>query len=103
MDRADGGGIWDACAGGVPGRQMIAPIGRMEVGWEPENAPSLWEEICESHSGTADDPIPYSGNMPLTAGLYYVQEWVVYRCIRDTINPVYNALADLVGLYVTAI
>ena len=23
-----------------------------------------------------------------------------YRCTRDTINPVYNALADLIGLYV---
>ena len=23
-----------------------------QAGWEPENAPSLWEEICESHSGT---------------------------------------------------
>lgn len=41
--------------------------------------------------------------MALTAGLYYVQEWVVYLCIRGTVNPVYNALADLVGLYVTAI
>ena len=23
-----------------------------------------------------------------------------YRCTRDTVNPVYNALADLIGLYV---
>lgn len=25
---------------------------------------------------------------------------VVYLCTRDTVNPVYNDLADLVGLYV---
>ena len=71
-----------------------------QAGWEPENAPSLWTEICESHTGTLDDPIPYSGNMALESGKYYIQDGVVYRCTRDTINPVYNALADLIGLYV---
>ena len=69
-------------------------------GWEPENAPSLWTEICESHAGTLTDPIPYSGNMALEAGKYYSQSGAVYLCVRDTVNPVYSALADLVGLYV---
>ena len=69
-------------------------------GWEPENAPSLWTEICESHAGTLADPIPYSGNMALEAGKYYSQSGVVYLCTRDTVNPVYSDLADLVGLYV---
>ena len=71
-----------------------------QAGWEPENAASLWTEICETHAGTLDDPIPYSGNMALESGKYYIQDGFVYRCTRDTINPVYNALADLVGLYV---
>ena len=71
-----------------------------QAGWEPENAASLWTEVCESHAGTKDDPIPYSGNMTLTAGLYYIQGGVTYLCNRDTGNPVYNALADLVGIYV---
>ena len=71
-----------------------------QVGWEPENAASLWEQINETHSGTLDDPIPYSGNMSLTAGLYYMQDWVIYKCTRDTGNPVYHALSELVGLYV---
>lgn len=69
-------------------------------GWEPEDAPSLWTEICETHDGTIDDPIPYEGNMALESGKYYIQDGFVYRCTRDTINPVYNALADLIGLYV---
>lgn len=69
------------------------------TGWEPPNVESLWEQVCESHTGAEKDPIPYEGNMALTAGLYYVQDWVVYRCIRDTVNPVYNPLAELVGLY----
>lgn len=71
-----------------------------QIGWEPENTPALWTEICESHAGTLADPIPYSGNMALESGKYYIQDGVVYRCTRDTVNPVYNALADLVGLYV---
>ena len=71
-----------------------------QTGWEPENAPSLWTEICESHAGTLTDPIPYSGNMALEAGKYYSQNGAVYLCTRDTVNPVYSALADLVGLYV---
>lgn len=74
-----------------------------QTGWEPENAASLWEEICETHDGTLDDPIPYSGNMALTAGLYYMQDYVIYLCNRDTVNPVYNPLAELVGIYVEAI
>ena len=73
---------------------------RSITGWEPENVASLWEEICESHSGAEDDPIPYSGNMALVAGLYYIQDGEWYRCVRDTINPVYNRLEELVGLYV---
>ena len=61
---------------------------------------SLYSEICESHAGTLEDPIPYSGNMALESGKYYSQDNKVYRCIRDTGNPVYNALSELVGLYV---
>ena len=71
-----------------------------QVGWEPETAASLWEQINETHAGTPNDPIPYSGSMALTAGLYYMQDWVIYKCTRDTGNPVYHSLADLVGLYV---
>lgn len=71
-----------------------------QVGWEPENVPALWESINETHSGTEADPIPYEGNMALTNGLYYVQDYVVYRCTRDTGKPIYHALADLVGVYV---
>lgn len=71
-----------------------------QTGWEPENAASLWTEICETHAGTLEDPIPYSGNMALESGKYYMQDGKIYRCTRDTGNPVYNALSELVGLYV---
>ena len=71
-----------------------------QVGWEPENTASLWEAINETHSGTADDPIPYDGNMALESGKYYTQSGMTYLCSRDTVNPVYNALSELVGIYV---
>lgn len=75
-----------------------------QSGWEPSvNTASLWTEICETHDGTQYDPIPYDGNMALTAGLYYTQNGVLYICNRDTGNPVYNALAELVGLYVDVV
>lgn len=69
-----------------------------EIGTE-----SLWEEICESHAGTKDDPIPYNGNMALENGKYYTQDGVLYLCNRDTGNPVYHPLSALVGLYVTVV
>ena len=61
---------------------------------------SLYREVCETHAGTLEDPIPYDGNMALVNGLYYMQDWVIYKCTRDTGNPVYHALCELVGLYV---
>ena len=74
-----------------------------QSGWEPENAASLWTEICETHDGTKYDPIPYSGNMALEAGKYYSQSCKTYLCTRDTGNPVYHTLAELAGLYVTEV
>jgi hypothetical protein len=41
--------------------------------------------------------------MALKNGKYYIQDGVIYLCNRDTGNPVYNALAELVGLYVEAV
>ena len=71
-----------------------------QIGWEPENAASLWTEICETHSGEKDDPISYNGNMELTEGLYYWQDNNLYLCTRSTGVPVYHTLRELVGLYV---
>ena len=64
---------------------------------------SLYTRIDEQHDGTKYDPIPYSGNMALEAGKYYIQSGKTYLCNRDTGNPVYHALAELAGLYVTEV
>ena len=64
---------------------------------------SLYTEVCETHAGTEDDPIPYNGNMALESGKYYMQDFTIYLCIRDSVNPIYNPLRELVGIYVTEI
>lgn len=61
---------------------------------------SLYTKVNETHDGSRYDPIPYNGNMALENGKYYSQDGVVYLCSRDTMNPVYNALRELVGMYV---
>lgn len=70
------------------------------------NTASLYVEVTPEYNdqgeemGTLENPIPYEGNMVLENGKYYIQDEVVYLCIRDTINPVYHNLSDLIGLYV---
>lgn len=71
--------------------------------WTPDVAPSLFTVVDAEHAGTADDPVPYDGNMALENGKYYTQDGVTYLCNRDTVNPVYNALSELVGLYVEVV
>ena len=70
------------------------------------NTASLYVEVTPDYNdqgeemGTLENPIPYEGNMVLEDGKYYSQDGVTYLCNRDTGNPVYHALKDLIGLYV---
>ena len=76
----------------------------VQSNWIPgTGTESLYTRIDETHDGTKYDPIPYEGNMALENGKYYAQDGVTYLCTRDTVNPVYTALAELVGLYVEAV
>ncbi len=68
-----------------------------------EGTESLCAVIDETHAGTQEDPIPYSGNMALENGKYYSQDGVIYLCNRDTEIPVYQELKDLVGIYVETV
>ena len=69
--------------------------------WSPDLATSLFAEVAaDQDQGTASNPIPYNNNMELEEGKYYSQDGVTYLCIRSTGVPVYNNLADLVGIYV---
>ena len=68
-----------------------------------EGTESLYTRIDEEHAGDKYDPIPYSGNMELEAGKYYTQDSVTYHCTTGTGQPVYHALAELVGIYVEVV
>lgn len=74
-----------------------------QADWSPDVAVSLFEKINETNSGTKADLIPYSGNMALEKGKYYIEYGIVYLCTRDTGIAVYNRLADLVGIYVEVV
>lgn len=73
------------------------------------NTAALYVEVTPDYAeegeelGTLENPIPYEGNMVLENGKYYSQNGVMYLCNRDTGNPVYHALADLVNLYVEVV
>ena len=72
--------------------------------WKPDSTPSLYAEVEKPGEGDSpDNPIEYNNNMELFNGKYYEQFGVVYRCTRDTGVPVYNNLADLVGIYVEVV
>ena len=72
-----------------------------QADWLPDITPALYAQVEKPGQGdTPDDPIPYSGNMELIENKYYSQDGVTYRCFRGTGIPVYNRLADLVGIYV---
>ena len=74
-----------------------------QADWTPDITPALYELIDVEHKGTIDDPIPFAQGMVIENGKYYTQNNVKYLCIRDSINPLYNDLADLVGIYVEVV
>ena len=84
--------------------KTIQPELTIQAHYPPgEGTESLYARIDEIHDGTKYDPIPYEGNMSLYNGKYYSQDGVTYLCNRDTGNPVYNKLSELVGIYVEVI
>lgn len=64
---------------------------------------ALYEAIDEEHSGTLDDPIPFTQPMEIFKDKYYSQFGKTYLCTRDSGKPLAFDLADLLGLYVTEV
>lgn len=68
--------------------------------WKPSiNTASIWEVINVKNAGTLDDPIPYDQTMTVYNGKYYLEEGIIYKCIRDSGQPLYATCASLVGNY----
>lgn len=68
--------------------------------WRPRiETASLWEVINVENAGTLEDPIPYDQTMTVYNGKYYLEEGIIYKCIRDSGQPLYATCASLVGNY----
>ena len=63
------------------------------------NTASLYEAIDKEHSGTEDDPIPYTIPMEVFEGKYYIESGKVYRCIRDSGTALTHSPSVLIGHY----
>lgn len=63
--------------------------------WKPSlETASLWKVVVEGHEGTEDDPIPYAPPMEIFKDKYYTQSKVLYKCIRDSGQPLSHNLSD---------
>lgn len=72
--------------------------------WKPSMATaSLWKTVDEEHKGTIDDPILYTPPMEIFKDKYYIQNGVIYKCTRDSEQPLTHDLSALVGLYVETV
>ena len=60
---------------------------------------ALYVVIDQEHEGTLEDPIPYDQMMEVSAGKYYIEDEIIYKCIRDSGQPLYATCASLVGNY----
>ena len=68
--------------------------------WKPSiGTASIWEVIDVEHEGTLEDPIPYDQTMTVYQGKYYIEEDIIYKCLRSSGQPLYASCASLVGDY----
>ncbi|MEY8366098.1 hypothetical protein AALA22_10720 [Anaerovoracaceae bacterium 41-7] len=65
----------------------------------PELYPAGWDVIDVEHAGTIVDPIPYDPNMVVFAEKYYFYGEILYKCIRDSGQPLYATPSELLGNY----
>lgn len=74
---------------------------KTQENWKPSlETASLWKVVVEDHEGTENDPIPYTPPMEIFKDKYYTQSKVLYKCTRDSGQPLSHNLSDLVGNYV---
>ena len=74
-----------------------------QADWAPKVAKSLFKVVQVEADGSIDDPIVWESGMVLEEGKYYMDGDVMYKATRDSGNPLYYSLSDLVGTYVEVI
>ena len=69
--------------------------------YTPDLVPALWEVVVPEGKGDSpDNPIEYDQSMAIEEGKFYIENDVIYICIRDSGVPLYTALANVIGNYV---
>ena len=69
--------------------------------YPPNIVPALWEVVAPEGKGDSpDNPIEYDQSMAIEKDKFYIENDVVYICIRDSGVPLYTALANVIGNYV---
>lgn len=69
--------------------------------YPPNLVPALWEVVAPEGKGDSpDNPIEYDQSMAIEKGKYYIENDVIYICIRDSGVPLYTALANVIDNYV---
>ena len=74
-----------------------------QADWNPRDAVSLFKVVQVVATGSIDDPIVWESGMVLEDGKYYMDGNVMYKATRDSGNPLYYSLSDLVDTYVEVI
>lgn len=68
--------------------------------YTPNQTPALWEIIAsDSQTGTIDNPVVWLSGMQSFEGLYYIEEGILYWCIRDSGNILPYRCDQLIGHY----
>ena len=70
--------------------------------WEPSKTPAMWEVIDLVHEGIKDDPIEAVAGMKYYYNKYYIENNILYRCIReDAVDGVVLQYtpSQLIGIY----
>lgn len=60
---------------------------------------SLFVVIDKEHAGTENDPIPFVSNMECFNGKYYIEDDVLYLCVRDSGIALQCKIVDVLGNY----
>ncbi len=78
-------------------RQEILKV--LENQYPSIDTSALYERIDEEHTGTVEDPIPYVNTMEVFEGKYYLENGKIYKCIRNSGQPLYASCESLLGNY----
>lgn len=71
-----------------------------QANWIPgEGTESLYVIIDKEHSGTENDPIPWKANMECFNGKYYIEDEVLYLCVRDSGIALQCKIVDVLDNY----